>query len=206
MAKNLSLIDFASCEAIFKEKGIIGQNETITFSKTDWDSSLKTNSLDNVNKTGLNSVSYILYSSKGQKLDLSVCANTTTKIQMKLQDLNLTTNSNITAYDLHDVNSPYYNDRCIKIGFNESTIATVDDKRENFDNLNYTCSGDCEFEKINTTNGYLSCDCNASISSLEVAPEYGKLILKILESTNIEILKCYTVAFSFPDLDRKSVV
>ena len=200
MSKNLSVIDFSECEDLLKETGFIGKNDSLIFSKTDWDSSLKTGNLINVNETELDSVSYSLYTTSGMKVDMNLCSSTTTNIMMHLKNLNTTTNSNITAYDIHDVNSPYYNDRCIVIGENETTMATVDDKRENFDNLNYTCSGDCEFQKINTTNGYLSCDCNSSISDYEISPQYGRVILKVLENTNIEILKCYNQIFIFVNI------
>ena len=124
---------------------------------------------------------------------MSLCSTTMTNIQMYLGDLNL--NSNET-YNF-DVKSSYYNDICTPMYKNETSIATINDKRENFDSKNYTCSGQCSFVNINTSSDYITCSCNSSISNIEVAPEFGKVILETFNNTNIMILECYQEFFLY---------
>ena len=51
IARNLSLIEFRSCENHLRQTGVIKPNDSIKFSKTDWDSELKTSVLSNSNST-----------------------------------------------------------------------------------------------------------------------------------------------------------
>jgi len=193
--KKLSVIDFSSCEHFLKDNGYIKQNDSLKYSKTDWNSNLKLNDLENENSTDISSMTYSLYTQSGKSIDMNICSDSTTNVKIHLKNINIPS-SNFTEFDLYNVNSPYYNDRCLTITKNE-TQATIEDKRSQFDSLNYTCSGQCTFQSINTTNGYLTCDCNTSLSNIEVAPEYGQVLLKVLKSTNIYIVACFQVAFSF---------
>jgi len=186
--KNLSLIDFSSCEQHLKDINVIKQNDSLRFSKIDWNADTKSNSLINENITNLDSISYSLYTLSGEKIDMNLCKDTTTTILMHIGDFNISLNT--TGYNPYDVSDDYYNDQCRPMLAND-TSATLNDKRNSFPDLNYTCSQGCTYQKINVSNGYLSCNCNSSLANSEIAPEYGKVILNILNSTNIFILECY---------------
>ena len=193
LVRNLSLIDFSACEHHLKDINLIDKNDSLTFSKIDWDADLKTNSLNNTNSTDLNSVSYSLYTMNGLKLNISLCSDTLTNVQMHLGDLKLNPNE---TYNF-DVNSSYYNDICTPMYKNESSIGTINDKRENVDSNNFTCGGDCTYVNINVSTEYITCSCNSSMSNVEVAPEFGKVILKVINNTNIMVLECYQQFLSF---------
>ncbi len=195
MNKNLSLLDFSACEKHLKEIGEVAKNEVLRYSKIDWNSILKTNNLANKNSTTANSVSYSLYSSSGKKINMMLCSKTLTDVKIHLDNLNVS-GHNITEYNYHDKNSPIFNDRCIPMKKNQ-TDAIINDRRKNFDNLNVTCSGKCNYKKINITTRYLTCSCNSSESSVEVSPEMGKIFLDLLNNTNILIVRCYKTTFQF---------
>jgi len=167
--------------------GAIAQNDSIIFSKTDWDSDLKTGNQKNENSTLIDSVSYSLFSMQGIKIDMNLCNSTQTNIKIQLKGYNNTKNG---SDDLFDVNSAFYNDRCLPISSNLSA-ATIDEKRAQFDNLNYTCGGTCTFQAIDPKTNYISCNCNSSLSNIEVTAEFGKIFLTTLESLNIMIVGCF---------------
>ena len=189
IAQNLSLIDFKQCEDLLRSLGVIKFNESAKFSKTDWNAALKTNQTNTTSSA--DSVSYSLYTQSGVKINMSLCANTTTNIQMKIS-INQSIISNITDYNPYDLSSPYYSDICIPIPKNV-TVATLDEKRKSFNSLGYICSTGCTFLKINVSTGYMSCQCNTSISNTQSTPEYGEIFTSVLNSTNIDILKCYYI-------------
>jgi hypothetical protein len=193
---NLSVIDFENCEKILLQKKVIDSH--LVYSKTDWDSSVKTGNLVNVNKTDSNSVSYALYTKSGKKVDLSSCSNTTTSINVHINNYNASFKSNISDYNVYDVDSPYYKDRCIPIKYNdEKNIGSILDKQNSFNTNNITCGISCSYKSINITDSYLTCICNANKTNIEVSPEYGKVLMNVIESINLDIIKCYFIAFIF---------
>jgi len=126
---------------------------------------------------------------------MNLCKNKTTEIQMHINGLNIT-DLNITDYNPYDINDDYYSDLCRPMSKNE-TSATLNDKRGSFPDTNYTCSKDCSYQNIKPSTGYLSCMCDASLANNQIAPEYGKVMLDILNSTNILIIECYKTFLIF---------
>ena len=192
IAHNLSLINFQDCENLLRSTGVINKTDTIKFSKTDWSSALKT---QQTNATSdMDSVSYSLYTGTGKKLDMNLCASTTTSISMHLNGLDKLNISKITDYNPYDLESPFYTDICMPIPINQ-TAATLDEKRKTFNSLGFICSAGCQFKSINIETGYLNCKCNSSNTDAH-APEYGEIFATVLNSTNIDIVKCYKVFLS----------
>ena len=191
LSDNKSIINFDECEQYLKEIGYIKKNESLIYSKTDW-TDLQTSNTSSVKPAG-NTVSYNLFTKSGQKVDMNLCANIPVQISIKLKGLDF---KNLTNQDAYNISSDLYNDICLPIIKNDS--ANINDVRSGFDNLNYTCSGHCVFQAINITTGYIICKCNASEANIEVKPEYGKILLDVVNSTNIYILKCYNNLANFP--------
>ena len=122
----------------------------MTYSKTDWSSNQNTESIANEKETNMNSVSYNLYTQKGVKIDMNLCANIDTNIQVKLNGLDGLVGSDKTGFNPYDINSSYYSDQCLPMSLNESSV-TIDEKRKSFTNLNFTCGGNCTYQSINLT-------------------------------------------------------
>jgi len=193
--KHLSLIDYSSCEQYLKDINKINDNETLTFSKIDWDDNTKTDYLNNENKTLFDAVSYSLYTESGQKLDMNLCNDTTTIIQIHLSGIyNLSSELNNTDFNglnPYDISDSYYNDKCLPISNKNNTKSTLEDKRKYFDNLNISCSSGCIYQKINISSGYLTCKCKGSLANKQISPEYGKVLLSVINSVNILIFECF---------------
>ena len=88
IARNLSLIDFSECEHYLKSQDIIKRKDVLKYSKIDWKSQLKT-SLMEENSTDSDSVSYNLYTSKGERINMNKCASTQTLVQIMIKNLNV---------------------------------------------------------------------------------------------------------------------
>ncbi len=81
LKNKLSIIDFSSCENFLKENGYLAKNESIVFSKTDWNPALRAER-SNVTATKSASVSYELFAQNGTKIDMRRCSNTYTDIKI----------------------------------------------------------------------------------------------------------------------------
>jgi len=187
IAKNLSLINFTDCQTLLQNTGVIAKNDSLIFSKTDWNADLKTSDTLNENSTKIDSVSYSLFSLKGVKIDMNLCKSTETNIQIQIKGLNTTDLGN---GELYDINSAYYNDRCKIMPKNQSAV-TINQKRSQFSSLNYTCGSKCSYQAIDLNSSYISCNCNSSQSNIEVSPEIGNIMLQTLDSVNAILITCY---------------
>ena len=134
MLKNISIIDFNECEQHLIDINYIKKDDVIVFIKTDWSPTLASNITNNGNMTKSSSITYGLYFENGTKIDMDLCANTTTNIKVKLNnlgDLNMTKYDEMLkqGYDIYDKNSPYYNSLCIPMKINDSAL-TIQDRRD----------------------------------------------------------------------------
>jgi len=204
MQNKLSVVDFSSCEQTLKDNGYMSQNDTIVFSKTDWNPALESPPTDNAGMTKSASVSYKLYYTNGTEIDRNLCANTTTAINIPLKNmdqLNITQIDSLASkgYNAMDPESPYYNDRCIPIRTND-TEATIEDKRSQYGNVSLGCQGNCQVGGINTTNGYVNCICNSTDLSQDIGAKFENSLLSLITETNIEIAKCISTVFTYVSL------
>ena len=88
LSKNLSLVDFSSCENYLKDNVYLNKSDVLFYSKTDWNPSLKVPFYSNANMTKANSVSYVIYAPNGTKINMDLCSNTTVAIGVYLNNLN----------------------------------------------------------------------------------------------------------------------
>jgi len=184
-----------------KAKGLMDQNDYITYSKTDWNPLTSENYYDNANMTKTSAVSYDLYFSNRTKINLTICSNTTTDIKIPLANIN---DLNTTAIDYlsekgvnaFDPNATYFTDRCIPLTTSDKE-AVIGERRAEFQNLTLLCNGDCQYGGIDSSTGYVNCLCNAAEPEIEVGPVFEQKLVGWLLNTNIEISKCFNTVFSY---------
>ena len=181
--KSLSIVDFSACEKLLKEKGVIPFNEILTCSKTDWNKNLLNSKTKGAGDSG--AVSFVIYNSKGEKVDTKLCDNKNARITIKLR----ISTAKIGPSQNFDITSPFYNDHCMSIALNEVS-ATINDRKESLTTNNITCATGCNYRTLNITTGYLSCDCMSTVSD-EVSPAYGKAASASEETFNMNMAKCY---------------
>ncbi len=201
LTRKLSLVSFDKCEAHLKEKGLIAPTETLSFSKVDWNPDINTDDYSNADMKKSSSVSFNLYAQNGTKIDMKLCANIKAGFNIYLKNknqLNLTKYEEFAdkGYDLYDTESPYFNDRCIRIRKTDKAVV-LDDRRNNFDNVTAGCNKGCKMEKIDPKTGYMSCNCENYEPAQEVYPDFGKVFIQTLNTTNIEIALCLLEVFIY---------
>ena len=116
----ISVIDFSSCESVLKKKGLMVDDDYITYSKIDWNAFTSDKNYSNANMTKSSSVSYNLYFSNRTLINLTLCANTTTDVKIPLAnigELNMTLVDNLAEKGVNafDPNAEYFTDRCVPL-------------------------------------------------------------------------------------------
>ncbi len=99
-------------------------------------------------------------------------------------------------YDPFNPKSDYFNDIWMPMK-KDTPVATINQRKKDFKGLNLSCSGGCAYRSVNTSIGYLSCQCNTSNSEDIVFPSFKNAVMKFINDTNIFIDKCYKTAFKF---------
>ncbi len=198
----LSLIDFSTCEKFLKENGLIPPNESISYSKTDWNSKLDYPPSDNAGMQKGASVSYDLFAANGTKINRSLCKDTTTDIKIPLKNidqLNLKLVDQVAkkGFNIFDTESPYFEDRCIPM---TDEAETISDRRKQYPGKTLGCKGGCKMSGINSTLGYVNCVCNTTNSDAEVGTKFAKKLLGTLTDSNIEIVKCFNTVMVYVSL------
>ncbi len=206
----ISIIDLTNCQNILREKEIIGKNEYIHFSKIDWNPSIKIppHPDDGIAKT--NSVSYELFTSKGEKINKDYCKDVKTKVDIPL----INTNSfNMTMFqefnkrgiNIYDPNDEYYTNRCIPIKSTDNETSILS-RRQLYEKTNttLTCSIGCELKGIDPKIHYMNCDCSIGGKTQEIGSEIAESFVTAIADFNIEILKCYKTTFKYVNYILKS--
>ena len=129
-----------------------------------------------------------------EKLNLSICDNI--KIELFIP-VNITDN-----IDKHNPNSSYYNDICTKATSESGTDIIIEDRRNEFvDNNMSLCEDNCTFIDYDNNNKKAKCSCEVKtfFSFInEIKIDKNKLMKNFKDIntiTNIQIIKCYKIAF-----------
>ena len=129
-----------------------------------------------------------------EKLNLSICKNI--KIELFIP-VNITDD-----IDKHNPNSSYYNNICTKATSKSGTDIIIEDRRNEYVNNNLSlCEENCTFiEYNNNKKAKCSCEVKTFFSFIkEIKIDKDKLMknFKYINTiTNIQIVKCYKIAFS----------
>jgi len=180
-----------------KKVGYISGNDSVGVTKIDFNPSLI---YPQQEETQLSStISFNLYTSDCKEVNLDLCSNLTSQIDIavsgNLTSLNLSQYSNSSYGNLFDPNNPYYNDRCQPIRLND-TKASILGKRSGFPNLTISCGSGCTFVGINSTTGYIKCNCNIGNNQPDIGYEVLNKFLDVITGINILIITCYQTTFS----------
>ena len=195
---NVSSIDFGKCEEILKKKYDI---DYLLVFKID----IKSNS------SAPTKVEYEVYNPiNKQKLPLSLCENEEISVYVPL---NLDTETNTLydsmsqyGYDILDINNSFYNDICTPFTTDDGTdISLTDRQSEYFNGSIPLCESSCKYVSYNSVNGKAKCQCPVKSEVQEMKTiTYDSFdihnFLDINTISNIEIIKCYSLAFSLEGL------
>ena len=185
--KNNSVIKLGECETKLKNHYKISQNESLLIFKAD----IPTNGISST------VVEYEVYHPITREiLNMSICQDIPIEIHLSAY-------INEKDIDKYDSESDYYNDICYSVSNENDSDITVDDRREEFINNNFSiCEPTCKFmDYINNTQEAI-CECNIKkqLSMVtDILINKGQFFqdMKNIESLiNLKVIKCYKLLLS----------
>ena len=186
--KNKTIIILGKCEEQLKNYYNISNSSALYILKKDYD--IKGILIPIIEYE----VFFPLNNSIMKQLNLSLCKNTTIELSIPVDIKD--------DIDLHNPNSEYYNNICTKTTSDSGTDIIIDDRRNEFVEKNRTlCEDNCKFEKYDENNKKVNCSCEVkTFMSLinEIKIDKNKLLKNFKDInyiTNIQIVKCYKIAF-----------
>ena len=213
----LTTINFTECENYLKKYYEIPQSMDLLYFKIDFSSGLSVNKQESIaqsNSTDINfgsSTSFKLFNPITKKeLDQTLCTNLNTrvgiplpvsttiqiqKVQQILLTNNFTTNGNLSAVDLSNGNSAFFNSFCVTLVDKDGNYITINQRRSLFyPNITVTCNANCIYKGMDIFN-YAICECAASRVTTSTEEDIGNIfkqgLLNALNNINIEIIYCY---------------
>ena len=184
---NASRVDLGECENELKDIYDIDDNKDLIILIIDF---YYPDSLAPV-------VQYEVYHPDSKELlNLTYCANNSIIIEVPVE----IDEDNLYIYDLK---SDYYNDECNTTTSEYGTDIILNDRKQDYIEKNYSlCNDNCEYAGYNYETKQAKCECDILT---EIKINLGELknlkflneFLDLSSSTNIYILKCYTLLFSY---------
>ena len=200
-SNGLSLIDLGECEILLKKANDIPlYSELIIFKKQkkDADASEKDVQFDVYNPITF------------QKLDLSICENTTYDLYVPLglsDELEQICESFLDqGYNPFDLGDKFYREICTPYNSENGTDVLLDDREEFFyyplaEQL--VCQNNCVYSSYSLDSKYMKCECgiNKPMTTLDLKHISTKNVLisflSTLRSTNYKVMRCYNLVFNF---------
>ena len=208
---NISSIDLGECEKIIKRKveGLKEDDELIIF-KTDIRD-------DNIKSTYVQFEIYHPYTL--EKIELDICNNIDININVPIyfeeNTQKISQRLNESGYNIFDEEDKFYNDICTKFTTDSGTDIILKDRRNDIYNLANNislCQKGCNFQYYNFKLNQAKCKCQivpkTSFTSdfNDIKIYFGSrnniynIFRKSMSLSNIQVMKCYKLAFDFTDI------
>ena len=190
------------CEATIRNKNSLSENDKIIILIYD-------------NKKNKNFL-YELYDEKGNKLDISECANYILINPIGNYAISSTKIKNVKnlGYDLFDSESPIYNDKCISLSINGNDVI-LEDRKSDIYNVVNPCLKECSYISFDEDTGISYCNCkinnninNENEKENENENENEEMseddenkktnnIISNFKNINIKPINCYKLLYNF---------
>ena len=189
------------CYPINQPLSRIGSSSTLDISNC---SSILNNSdyvvakFDINRKNSTNQVEYSIYDQDGSIVNISVCQEERATIKYTLDPESFGINISYVlemseqGIDIFNPDDPFFNDICYPYTTKSNTDIPLKDRRKDiFQNVSL-CDTDCTYKGFDTITYEVTCDCSIKTElTLKPLTPSVPLYTKLLESTNIMIVKCY---------------
>ena len=185
--KNLSSIDFGICERLLRNESKINDSEALILYEIE----------HNVTSFNIPIIEYLVFTERGQQLNLSICNNMT--IQYYIPVI-----INENEIDLYNPYSDIYNEECIKVKSKNGVDMTLYDRTKRFNDEDMSlCEKDCIYQGFDSDTKKVKCDCNLkndmTYNNEETNPD--DLLYKLDSSksnSNMKVTKCINNVFNSP--------
>ena len=187
---NIRTIDLGQCENKIKDHYKIPKDKTLFIFKIDFfEKGMKIPKIEY-------EVYYPLNSEKFQKSNLSICEDS--KV-----DISIPVSIDESEIDKHNASSNYYNDICYTYTSKNGTDITLNDRKTEFVEQNYTlCEENCDFTGYDSNTKKALCSCQIKIKFpliSEIKFDKNRLydsFTNFKNVINMNVLKCYSVLFT----------
>ena len=199
--ENLTFIDLNDCSNLLREYYNISYNEKLYILSIDY--------LSKISNSPTNSYNFEIYSENKTKLDHNnICNNTLVSISSPIINLDLVNFEKAEifesqGYDIYNLSSNFYNDKCTPAYLNGNDIIIKDRIEEIYPFNISLCPNDCLLNTVEIKTKRFNCSCNISFTinidypnkngedkSNMMQNDDGNLISYILDSLNYQIFKC----------------
>ena len=113
------------------------------------------------------------------------------------------------GYDIYDINSRFYNDKCTPAYINENDITLKDRKNYIYPNNVSLCKNNCNYKDVDRDGQRIICNCNLNEnnkenSNYEVIDEEDddNFMSYFLDNINYKIFKCTNLLLNFDNLKK----
>ena len=203
---NVSNIDLGDCEDILRRENNLGEDEVLIVYKTD----IKSSDLSTTY------VTYEVYDSSLNKLNLDVCSDTqiTINVPVHLDESldNLAKSLSDSGYNLFNENDSFYNDICATYTNENGTDMLLSDRKSDIYSATQNqsiCQADCQLESYNSATKKAKCNCdvvtNQVITTLKIdnlfnKKEIAKSFYDTLANSNFQVMKCFKLVLDFSSI------
>ena len=194
-SKNISThINFANCEKILREKNGLSPLDILIVYLIE---------IYNKYEESLNNkVEYEVFNENKEKLDLSVCQNENIEVNYHLN----TSKVNVTkiyyysnlGIDIFNIEGDFFKTICYPFSEGESDIILTDRINDIYQNYS-VCEDNCQYVSVDLNKSLASCKCliKNNTNSIVKPPKLERIIRDSFEYTNLAVVKCYNLFFSF---------
>ena len=192
---NSTNINFDKCENILRHYYNLSNSSIITFFQLELE--------NNDSQSLIDQVEYLTIDEQKVILNQSLCQNVTIEINYLIKEgiyLNIPSISSFSdsGIDVFNIKDSFFTDLCYSFSNSDNDIILEDRIKYIYQNYSL-CDTGCTLNNINIKNMTISCDCKVKenistvINPLNLAKEKESSIL----DSNIFVLKCYNLVFSF---------
>ena len=198
---DLAFIDLGACGDKLKVANNLNPNEKLYILSID-----ATNKISN---QAINSTSFKIYLADGTELtDLSACNETPISISLPITDLDLINFKeaeifNSQGYDIYDINSDFYTDKCTAASMNGDDIILADRLKEIYPKNISLCPSGCSLNMAEFESKRLNCSCSVAYASQifsEISDEEllniqsdNSFTTYVADRVNYKVFFCYIV-------------
>ena len=198
---NLTFINLEKCEEELK-----------TFYKLESDENLYLvtyENLNNIENRVTNQFQFEIFLKNGTQLkDLSVCNNFPISVSSSIAKLDLINFDkaeifNSQGYDIYNLSSEFYKDKCSTASINGNDIILKDRIEDIYPYNASFCSNGCELKNVEIESKRVSCSCDINYTEVNInfSKDDTKSIAKenflsyLLDNVNYQIFECYKILF-----------
>ena len=197
---NSTHVEFNECEKILRNHYNISNSSIITFFQFEFD--------NDDSQSYIKQVEYQTYNDEMVILDLSLCKDVNIKIYHEIKEGVILDESFISLFenlgiDIFDIKDSFFNDLCNSYSDNGNDIILQDRIKYIYQNFSL-CNQECKYNNIDIENMTITCDCmvKENLSTITTPLNLEEAKESSISDSNIGVVRCYNLVFSFKDKSK----